>query len=73
MAQFSVIDVPDIGFLTDLKNDKKLRNILKDTKSTGIELIIHFTPDKVFQSKGYQHFIESIGAKRQLIVNDSNK
>lgn len=68
-----VIDVPSPGFLTELQNNEKFKNLLEDAKPTGIELIVHFTPDKVFQSKDYQHFIDSIGAKRQLVVNDSNK
>lgn len=68
-----VIDVPDIRFLLDLQNNKKLKTILDVTKSTAIDLIIHFTPDKVFKTASYQHFIDSIGAKRQLIVNERNK
>lgn len=62
-----------MGFLTNLQNNEKLTNILNETESTGIDLIIHFTPEKVVRCEGYQHFVESIGARRQLIVNDSNK
>lgn len=69
----SVIDVPDRKFLDKLKHNKNLTNILDETKSTGIELIIHFTPDDVFKCKEYQDLINSINAKRQLVLNDSNK
>lgn len=69
----SVIDIPDRRFLQHLQNNKELKHILEETKSTGIELIIHFTPEKIFQSKDYQRFIDSIDAKRHLIANDSNK
>lgn len=73
VLEFSVIDVPNDGFLTDLQKNEKLTNILEQNKSTGIEMMIHFTPNNVFQSEGYQNFVESVGAKRQLILNDSNK
>lgn len=70
---FTVIDVPDKAFLMNLQNNKRLEEVLADTKATGIDLIIHFTPEKVSKRLGYQLFIESIGAKRHLVVNDSNK
>lgn len=71
--EFPVIDVPNVGFLTDLQKNEKLTNILEGNKSTGIEMMIHFTPKDVFQNEGYQNFVDSVGAKRQLILNDSNK
>lgn len=68
-----VIDIPTDGIMEKLLKNEKLTNILEETKSTGFDMMIHFTPDIVFQRKDYQQFIESVGAKRQLILNDTNK
>lgn len=72
-SEFSVIDVPNVGFLAELQKNEKLKNPLDENKSTGIEMMIHFTPANVFRIKDYQNFVDSVGAKRQLILNDSNK
>lgn len=71
--QISVIDVPNDGFLPALETNEKLKNLLEQTKSTGIEVIVQFTPQNVMNTSQYQHFLRKIGAKRQLIANDRNK
>lgn len=68
-----VFDVPNDGFLPDLESNDKLKHLLSATKTTGIEVIVHFTPQNVVNTQKYQHFIRRIGAKRQLIANDGNK
>lgn len=68
-----MIDVPNARFLPDLRCNKKLQHLLDETKPTGIEVIVHFTPQNVFDTEEYQHLIRTIGAKRQLIINDRNK
>lgn len=68
-----MIDVPNDGFLPVLEANEKLKNLLDEFKSTGIEVIVHFTPQNIFNTEIYQHFVRRVGAKRQLIVNDRNK
>lgn len=68
-----MIDVANQGFLPHVRSNENLKHLLEDIKSTGIELIVHFTPENVFNTEQYQEFIGKIGAKRQLIVNDRNK
>lgn len=68
-----VLDIPNEGFLSDLTTNKKLTKVLNETKPNGVEVIIHFTPSRVFNTPKYQDFIEKIGARRHLMVNDSNK
>lgn len=68
-----VLDVPHKGFLKDLATNETLKSLLKQTKSTGVEVVVHFTPNAVFTSLCYQYCIENINPKRNLVVNDSNK
>lgn len=69
----SVIDVPSHGFLPNLKCIEKLKDFLAETEATGVEVIVHFTPQNIFNTEEYQHLVHAIGAKRQLVVNDQNK
>lgn len=69
----SVIDVPNQDFLKDLATNEQLKALLEKTKSTGIEVMVHFTPTSTFNTASYQHFMESVDVKRHLIVNDQNK
>lgn len=68
-----MVDVPEEGFLKDLATNEKLKSILEETKATGVEVIVHFTPSKVFNTKRYQDFIEQVNPNRNLIANDINK
>lgn len=65
--------MPNDGFLAALESNAKLKKLLEETKSTGIEVIVHFTPENVLNSEKYQNFLRTIGAKRQLIANDRNQ
>lgn len=68
-----MIDVPNKGFLKDMQQNLKLKQLLDDAKTTGIKAIVHFTPSEVFNTPEYQQFIESNDPDFNLIVNDSNK
>lgn len=68
-----MIDVPNDGFLTTLESNDKLKNLLNEVKPTGIEVIVHFTPENVLNTEKYQQLVQRVGAKRQLIANDRNK
>ncbi|XP_055306097.1 zinc phosphodiesterase ELAC protein 2-like [Sitodiplosis mosellana] len=70
---FIVVDIPNKGFLKELAINAKLKSQLEKIKATGVEVIVHFTPSKVFNTMRYQDFIERVNPKRNLIVNDSNK
>lgn len=69
----SVVDVPNKGFLKDLATNDKLKTVLEQIKSIGVDVIVHFTPNKVFNTLRYQQFIENVDPKRNLVVNDANK
>lgn len=71
--EISVLDIPNEGFLSDLMTNQKLKEVLETTKTNGVEVIVHLTPSKVFNTSKYQHFIEQIDARRNLVVNDTNK
>lgn len=73
LKQILVIDIPSEGFLKDLATNQKLKTLLEKTKSTGVEVMIHFTPNSVFKTARYQNFIELVNAKRHLTLNDQNK
>lgn len=65
--------MPNDGFLQDLTSTEKMQRVLDETKATGIEVIVHFTPQNVFNTEQYQHFMRTMDAKRHLIANDRNK
>lgn len=68
-----MIDIPKDALLADVKCNEKLKRLLEENKSTGIEVIVHFTPENVFNTEQYQQLVQTISAKRQLVVNDRNK
>lgn len=57
----------------DLAINVKLRQLVEQTKLCGVQVIVHFTPMNVFKTARYQHFIEQVNPKSNLLVNDSNK
>lgn len=65
--------MPNKGFLKELVINEKLKQLMEEMKATGVEVIVHFTPSNVFNTKRYQDFIERVNPNRNLLVNDSNK
>lgn len=47
--------------------------MIDEAKLSGVQVIVHFTPKNVFKTARYQHFIEQVNPKSNLLVNDSNK
>lgn len=68
-----MVDLPNRAFLPTVQCNDKLHRLLDDIKPTGVEVIVHFTPEIVFNTEEYQQFIRTIGPKRQLIANDRNR
>lgn len=68
-----VIDIPSKDFLADLKDNKRLKELLDNIGPNNLDLIVHFTPDYVFNTKEYQEFISKFNAKRHSSMNETNR
>lgn len=70
---FLVIDIPSKDFLANLKDNKRIKELLDNIGPNNLDLIVHFTSDDVFKTNEYQEFISQSNAKRHSLMNDTNR
>lgn len=68
-----VIDIPSKDFLADLKDNKRIKELLDNIGPNNLDVIVHFTPDHVFNTTEYQEIISQLNAKRHSLMNETNR
>lgn len=69
-----MVDVPSEKFLPKLLSNERLFELLSSVDSnSGLELVVHFSPQSVCDTVEYQKFMEKTNARRHSVQNDNNK